>query len=595
VNKYLSASKTLISQRFSLIGISFILTSIACIPRFILKDTFDRNASIQFVALAISASGVGLYMAITNRVPKLNKKIWASLAVLFIVTAISTYLGKNVIGSLIGDTGRYTGLISLWSLVIISLYFATVKVDRFNHYLPYLIFGVFIVEFLGLLQQFKIIVLPGDGGFGSTLGNIDFLSAWIGTTVPLIMLLVGRRNIAYRILLIIMPPLSIFLIYKLGPKQGYVDLIIFAAFYLVYKFRVKIKRSNFSLNYLSYGTWALTLLWIEAMLVIPLAKIPFPFITNEEQVVVRTTFWQSGIKMFISNPLFGVGPDNFGYHYDQTRSLYSFKSNEFVITNDAHSSVIQSFATLGIFSMLAFAFLLLILVRSLFINYQKYPNHRKTFYWLGAFFFIFISNSNISVITLPHKYLFWALASFSIGAAYSEGFIDKSRKIIQIPIRVVIACIAALSLFITGNYVYAQYKVSTSLALVNKEKVTNYDFSSYLPCIFYFVTQTGIDSFKMSDVAKQAVIKENATKQLALNPRCIDAKISLTRISFNERDIPTAKKLVYELLDQAPGRRDVLSLASIYALTQNDYPLQRKLISQGEKLDLFDTPTATVK
>jgi hypothetical protein len=49
----------------------------------------------------------------------------------------------------------------------------------------------------------------------------------------------------------------------------------------------------------------------------------------------------------------------------------------------------------------------------------------------------------------------------------------------------------------------------------------------------------------MSDAAKQVVVKENAKKQLALNPRCINAKISLTRISFNERDIPTAKKLVY--------------------------------------------------
>jgi len=578
----------MISQRFSLVGISFILASIACIPKFILEDTFDRNASIQFAALAISASGMGLYMAITNRIPKLTKKIWITLVALFIFTAISTFLGKNIIGSMIGDTGRYTGLISLWSLLLIGLYFATIKVDRFNHYFPYLIFGVFLVEFLGLLQQFKLIVLPGDGGYGSTLGNIDFLSAWIGTTVPLIMLLVGRRNIAYRILLIIMPPLSIFLLYKLGAKQGYVDLIIFAAFFLIYKIRTKIKRANFSLNYLSYGTWALTLLWIEAMLVIPLAKIPFPFITNEDQVVIRTTFWQSGIKMFIANPLFGVGPDNFGYHYDETRSLYSYKTNEFLITNDAHSSVIQSFATLGIFSMLAFAFLLLILVRSLFINYQKYPNHRKTFYWLGAFYFIFISNANISVITLPHKYLFWALASFSIGAAYSDAFIDKSRKIIQIPIRVVIACIAALSLFITGNYVFAQYKVSTSLALVNDKKSANYDFSSYLPCIFYFETQTGIDTFKMSDKAKQAVVKQNAKKQLALNPRCINAKISLTRIAFSERDIPTAKKLVYELLDQAPGRRDVISIASIYALTQNDYPLQRKLISQGQKLDLFD-------
>ena len=299
--------------------------------------------------------------------------------------------------------------------------------------------------------------------------------------------------------------------------------------------------------------------------------------------------------MFFAHPLFGVGPDNFGYYYDQTRSLYSYQTQEFLITNDAHSSVIQSFATLGIFSMLAFAALLFVLVRSLFINYQKYPKHRKTFYWLGAFYFIFMSNSNISPITLPHKYLFWALASFSIGAAYSEGLIDKSRNIIQIPIRVFIACIAVLSLFITGNYVYAQYKVSTALALANKEKATNYDFSSYLPCIFYFETQTGIDSYKMSDVAKQAVIKQNAKKQLLLNPRCINAKISLTRIAFKERDIPTAKKLVYELLDQAPARRDVISLASIYALTQNDYPLQRKLISQGQKLDLFEPEPTPVK
>jgi len=595
VNKYISVVKNQVSKRFSFIGISFILTSIACIPRSIYKETFDRNANIQFVALAFSAAGAGLYMAITNRIPKLTKKIWLSIASIFLFTALSTIFGKNIIGSMIGDTGRYTGLISLWSLLIISLYFATIGVDRFSHYFPYLIFGVFIVEFLGLLQQFKLIVLPGDGGFGSTMGNIDFLSAWVGTTIPLIMLLVGRRNIAYRILLIVMPLLSVFLIYKLGPKQGYVDLLIFAGFYLIFRYRAKIKRSNFSFKYLSYGTWALVLLWIEAMLVIPLAKIPFPFITNEEQVLVRTTFWQSGIKMFISKPFFGVGPDNFGYHYDQTRSLYSYRTNEFVITNDAHSSVIQSFATLGIFSMLAFAALLLVLVRSLFINYQKYPNHRKTFYWLGVFYFIFISNSNISVITSPHKYLFWALASFSVGAAFSEGFIEKSRKIIQMPIRAGIACVAALSLFIAGNFVYAEYKFSTSLALVGKGIKPDYEFSSYLPCIFYFESQTGLNAYKLSDVAKQAVIKQDAKKQLALNPRCINAKISLTRIVFNERDIPTAKKLVYELLDQAPARRDVLSLAAIYAITQNDYPLQKKLISQGQKLDLIDTQTVTTK
>ena len=221
---------------------------IAFIPKFIYKDSFDRNANIQFFALTISAAGAGLYMAITNNVPKLTKKIWLSVGAIFLFTLLSTIFGKNIIGSMIGDTGRYTGLISLWGLLVISLYFAAIGMDRFTHHLPYFILGIFIVELLGVLQQFKLITLPGDGGFGSTLGNIDFLSALVGTTLPLIMLLIGKRHIAYRILLIVLPIFSLFLIYKLGPKQGYMDLLIFIIFLLIYKFRNKIKRFNFSLN-----------------------------------------------------------------------------------------------------------------------------------------------------------------------------------------------------------------------------------------------------------------------------------------------------------------------------------------------------------
>ena len=588
MNKYLSVVKSFVINRFSFIGLSFILTSIACIPRFIFKESFDRNANAQFVALAISATGAGAYLVIKNKIPKLSKKIWITLAALFLSTAISTVAGGNIIGSMVGDVGRYTGLISLYSLLLIAIYFATVGMDRFNHYLPYFIMGLFIVNFLGLLQQFKLIVLPGDGGFGSTLGNIDFLSAWIGTTLPLIMLLVGRRHLAYRILLIIMPPLSLFLIYKLGPKQGYMDLLIFTFFLLIYKFRAKIKRFPLTLNQFSIGASALTLLWIEAMIVIPLAKIPLFFITNEAQVVIRSTFWLSGVKMFFTRPFFGVGPDNFGYYYDQHRSLYSFKSNEFLVTNDAHSSVIQSMATLGIFAMLAFTFLLLILIRSLYINYNKYPNHRPTFYWLGVFFLLFITNSNISPITIQHKYLFWALAGFSIGAAYSNGVISGVRKVIAIPIRAGVASVAALAIFIAGNFVYAQIKFDLGLAKIAKASTPTYQISSYLPCLIYFGPQNGLMTYKKDEKVALAITKANAKKALALNPRCLEAKMDLTRVAFKETDIPNAKKLVYELLEQAPARRDVISLASIYALTQNDTSLMTKLVSQGRKLDLLD-------
>ena len=589
MNKYLSVVKNFMMTRFSFVGSSFIIASIACVPLNFFKESFDRNANAQFVALTISATGIGAYLVIKNKIPKLSKKIWITLAALFLSTAISTVAGGNIIGSMVGDVGRYTGLISLYGLLLIAIYFATIGMDRFNHYLPYFITGVFIVSFLGLLQRYKVIVLPGDGGSGSTLGNIDFISAWIGTTLPLIMLLVGRKHLAYRILLIIMPPLSLFLLYKLGAKQGYVDVLIFTFFLLIYIFRAKIKRFKFSLNQLSIGTTALVLFWIEAMLVIPILKIPLLFITNEEQVVIRTTFWSSGIKMFVNKPLFGVGPDNFGYYYDQYRTLESFQKNEFLITNDAHSSVIQSMATLGVFAMFSFAFLLLILIRSLYINYNKYPNHRKTFYWLGVFFLIFITNSNISPITLPNKFIFWALAGFSIGAAYNNGFINNARKVIQIPIRASIAGVTVLCVFIAGNFVYAEIKFSTALNTISKKITPNYTNSSYLPCLIYGPMQANLAAFNVNDDKERTkIIKKVAFKQLDLNPRCITAKTTLARIAFNERNIPISKRLVYELLDQAPSRRDVLNLAAIYAFTQNDYTLQRDLIKQGQKLDFLE-------
>ena len=37
----------------------------------------------------------------------------------------------------------------------------------------------------------------------------------------------------------------------------------------------------------------------------------------------------------------------------------------------------------------------------------------------------------------------------------------------------------------------------------------------------------------------------------------------------------------------APARKDVIAVASVYALRANDLNLQRKLVAQGENLKLF--------
>lgn len=74
MKKHLSLFKNFMKNRFSFIGCSFILTSLACIPIYVLRDSFDRNANAQFVALALSATGAGAYLVIKNKIPKLSKK-----------------------------------------------------------------------------------------------------------------------------------------------------------------------------------------------------------------------------------------------------------------------------------------------------------------------------------------------------------------------------------------------------------------------------------------------------------------------------------------------------------------------------------------
>jgi hypothetical protein len=309
-----------------------------------------------------------------------------------------------------------------------------------------------------------------------------------------------------------------------------------------------------------------------------MAKLPFPGVSNDPQVSIRADFWYSAAQMFVHHLGFGVGPDNYGNYYEKFRSLRSVKTTEFVLANDAHSSMLQTFATLGIFATLAFLALILLVLFSAIDLYAATRNRRYLFLLLA--FFIFYTNALISPITLPNKAIFWLIAGFIIGENLRQKAPELNR-VVEIRSWIPSSLIALVLISALTIFAPSFIRINSALAANNSGQKVNYVASDSLPCIVYTSAQLNLIQKSGGDVlhAAQVILRNH--------PRCIDALSFLAQESLGRKDYRSAKPYVYQLLDVAPARQSVVRLAAIYAMGANDEPLKNVLTSQGIKLGLL--------
>ena len=550
-------------------GALFILTAVACLPNGIIKRDFDRNAAPQFVSLCVTGIVLAVLFIIWKSRTQIPALVQIGVGGLLVATLISLTTGHNVINGLTGDSGRYTGLVSLYVLIIIALFFAQLGDDQFGDVWRWMIAGILIVEILGLIQSWGWITMPGDGGIGSTLGNLDFLSAWLGTSFPLLFWKgVKSRTRAIGIGLVFL--LSLWLMIKIGAKQGVLDFIVLIPMVLIYLVRNRLKGLGFSVRVWSGFGIILAILWAEVIYLVPMAKLPVPGVAGDPNVRIRADFWYAGFGQFIHHLWLGVGPDNYGNYYEKYRSLTSVKLTETVLSNDAHSAVVQSFATLGIFGVIFFLVLLAALVRNLVVLVNDAERR-----WRGAvasvFCFVFLTNAAISPITLPNKFMFWAVAGYVIGAGQRVSPMRLPR-FTHGP-RIVGAALAIVVAFVGANFAIADTKFV--------EPGKHYSFSPYLPCVIYFPQQLSL----LAANPQSAIAASK--REVQNNPRCLEAESFLANAYLQQNNLPAARTPIYEMLDIAPGRQEVVRLAAIYALRAKDGYLQRALVSQGLKLGVL--------
>ena len=565
-------------------GFAYIAMALLHIPDQIFPHGFDKNAPVQLLSLLFTASFYLIYIAFKSERFRFHRLAIYGAIALVATQITSMIVSGNLLGSLMGDSGRFAGSLSVFALLIVSIFHSQFKFQPFVLLICFYIFAIGAVSIIGIAQHFDLFELPGAEGVSSTLGNTDFFAAMLGTTFPLIFFLALNSSLRGRILLGISAGINVFALYLAGPLQGYLDIAFFIAGIAIYLLRKYIPRRVWTLNARTFlGTFAV-IIWAEFIFLMPFLGDFIPVLGNDVQVKIRSNFWLAGTRQFFDHILFGVGPDQYGNNYEQYRTLEDIVKYTNILSNDAHSASVQTLATVGLLGTAAFLFLIALVIRSFLIIWDTRAIDRKSLFALALFLFIYLTNSFVSPITLTHKFIFWAICGFIVGQVYRLPSRRSERKASQ---RALPLSALALLLPITLLFAQAQLNYLTHIEkyAADNSVVQEYKASPLLPCFMYFdgellmVINLGLES-----------AAELAREELANNPRCVAAQIHLTKAAVNAGKVEGLKELVYRLFEIAPARTETISLGMYYANRTGDATLRGALEREMKALGLVYIP-----
>jgi O-antigen ligase len=574
-----------IEQRtVTFVGVLYLALAIFHIPDRLFRHGFDKDAPAQFFGLMAIAAIFSLLIAIRSERFQFHRIAVVAGAVLLFSQIISLTFSGDAVASLIGDVGRFVGTASTIALLVVSIFHTQFTMDAFKKLLSYYLVAIELVSIAGIAQHFDLLELPGAAGISSTLGNSDFFAAFIGTAFPLILFLALQSSRKVQYLLGLFAVINIYALYLAGPLQGYLDLAFLLVAILLLVIRKYLPRRNISLNARTYlGTFAV-IIWAEFIFLMPFLGNFIPVLGNDIQVKIRANFWLAGMRQFFDNPFIGVGPDQYGNYYEQYRTLEDIKTYTNILSNDAHSASVQTLATTGLLGTLAFLFLITLVIRSLLILWDSEKFDRKALFALGAYIFIYLTNSFVSPITLSHKYLFWGICGFIVGQSYRL----VSPPALKSPlIRVVATGSAIFALVIATIFAHSQLNFLTHIEkyAADNNEISTYKSTALLPCMMYFDAELLMVNTRGSDKAVTF-----ARQTLREKPRCVAALIAELRAEVNSGDVTRLKPLVYKLYQIAPSRSETISLGMYYANRTGDAWLAKELQREMNALGLTYIP-----
>ena len=398
---------------------------------FILTDSVSDPVNVtKFLSVGLVAFGLAANVLFYG--PKLQgttERIFViSLLVLF-GALLSTFLfsGAPITQGLYGVYGRNTGLITYITLIFLAV--GVLQLAERSSFQKFL-HGVLLTGAANIVYSAWVLAFgdpfPWNNIYGSILGffgNPDFISAFLGIFVTVVLSLIVAKDVDWRVRALgaVSVLVALFEIYKSHAQQGFVVTAIGVAF-----IGFNLIRSHSKLQ-------GLTLVYVALVFVSGVAGIlgslnhgPLS-VLHKQSVIFRGWYWNTAISMGVHHPLTGVGLDGYGDWYRRARSVEAATSSfgPSKVSDAAHSVPLDMFASGGFPLLLTYLFVLGVAVRAIVVVIQRSKSYDPVFVAIAGAWIAYQAQSLISLNQIGLAAWGWALT----GALVAYEVSTRSRDV----------------------------------------------------------------------------------------------------------------------------------------------------------------------
>jgi len=566
----------------------FLLCGVAAVTFFLKTDFYDPFNSAKLILLLLVAGWILGHLINSYKENPINRKS-KDFNITVIVISFMLFLLASTIKTdvfmvaLLGDTQRRNGFLSYFGLCIIFLY-ASRSINFLNVLRVYkigLLTGL-VLSTYGLIQISGKDFIKWNNPYNSmisTLGNPNFASALLAVLSLLALYGIFLKNLSiiYKLLSIIFIFSALIAITSSDSRQGLLTIFFSLLFYLSIYSYLKNKKIGILVTTLSLLGSVLALLGM-------LQKGPLESLLYKGSVSVRGYYWRAGIEMFKNSPLTGVGVDRYAVNFKEFREVgYPLNYGFEITSSNAHNTIIQLFATTGIFVGILYLFLIGYVLFSGFSLLRRISNEeRKITLGLLSAWVGFQAQSLISIDNIGISIWGWLLGGSIVGlnlnhkVNHSESATPKeiSKNSKSVEINLFQPAISALVLIPTIIFSSLFYKsesnlfflngISTPTAPQNKEMVLEYA-NKVLDNPFsdpFYKYRTAFFLFDMGHKDKSYEIVSNLH---TYDPKNLDYLQGLAYFEEIRKNIPNAISIRNEIAKGDPwNATNYLKLLALY-------------------------------
>ena len=381
------------------------------------RITADPVNVSKMLALATTA-GFCVAILIIARMQLLLNFIITLLAGFLLIALISIVgSGSPWEKGFFGTYGRNTGFLTYLSLSVVFL--AGTLLNRSESYIR-VIRSLILAGFLNLVYCIYVIyvkdIFTWQNPYGKilgTFGNPNFISSFMGIFITALfsILFMSGIKLAYRVAVIVLIFSSFFVIASSGSQQGGVVAIGGIATVVFFLLKARFKNRITVVSYLS-------LVSISGLIAVlgMLQRGPLAGILYKQSVSLRGEYWQAGINMGLSNPIFGVGLDSYGTFYRAYRNeSATVVPGLNTITDAAHNIFLDIFAGTGFLGISLYLALLFYIFSKSLLYVKKSTQFDPIFVLLFSCWLAYQAQAVISINQIGIAVWGWIFGGLLLG------------------------------------------------------------------------------------------------------------------------------------------------------------------------------------